>query len=146
MEHRLERIFRLLALLYYPRDIYNAFVGLTSGRPQLQANSLEMLEHILRMDLFRRLAIVLDPGVDLMKRLDFARQFCHTDVASRIEALRILLHSEDSWMRACALYTAGGLGVRELAENIYMQPCNSESLLEETRKWALARLAEGDSA
>ena len=43
MDQELERIFRLLALLYPPRDIHNAFVWLASPRPQLQANALEVL-------------------------------------------------------------------------------------------------------
>jgi hypothetical protein len=146
MDHRLERIFRLLALLYHPRDIYNAFVGLTSERSQLQANALEMLEHILKPHLYRRLANVLDPEIELSKKMEFARQVCRTDVKTRTEALRILLHSEDRWLRACALYAAGGSGMRELTSDIDGQSCEGDALLEETRNWALAKMASGHPA
>ena len=146
MEHRLERIFRLLALLHSQRDVYNAFVGLASGRPQLQANALEVLEHILPPALFRSLANVLDPEVGLRQKLDYARRLCQTEVASRSEALRILLYSEDSWMRACALYAAGGLGRKELIADMNRISCDHDPLLAETRNWALARFAERSPA
>ncbi|MBZ5497350.1 MAG: HEAT repeat domain-containing protein [Acidobacteriia bacterium] len=141
MDHELERIFRMLALLYSPRDVHNAFAGLTSGRPQLRANALEMLEHLLQPDLYRRLASVLDPEIDSQQRLAFARRFCGTEVTSRNEALRILLHSEDCWLRACALYAVGRLRLSELSPDLDKVPCDRDPLLSETRTWALARLA-----
>ncbi len=141
MDQELERIFRLLALSYSPRDIQNAFFGLTSNRPQLQANALEMLEHLLQPELFRRLASVLDPEADPQRRLAFARRLCGTEIGSRNEALRILLHSGDCWLLACALYAIGGLRLRDLATEITNVPCDREPLLSETRNWTLARLS-----
>jgi AAA family ATP:ADP antiporter len=145
MEHELQRIFRLLALLYNPRDIYNAFVGLTSGRPRLQAHAMEVLEHVLPSEIYRRLAGVLDPEVGRKRRLDFTRQFCGTEVSSRNEALRILLHSGDNWLRACAAYTVGGLRLTELYPDLTRIPCDLDPLLAETRSWACLRLAAGAS-
>ncbi len=144
MDQELERIFRLLALIYPARDIRNAFAGLASLRPQLQANALEVLEHLLQPELYRRLANVLDPETDPQRRLDFARRFCGTDVGSRNEALRILLHSEDCWLRACALYVVGGLRLKELLHDMNQVPCDRDPLLAETRSWALAQLATTD--
>jgi AAA family ATP:ADP antiporter len=141
MDQELERIFRLLALSYSPRDIQNAFFGLASHRPQLQANALEMLEHLLQPELFRRLASVLDPEAEPQQRLAFARRLCGTEVGSRNEALLILLHSGDCWLRACALYAIGGLRLRDLASEITKVPCDREPLLAETRDWTLARLS-----
>jgi AAA family ATP:ADP antiporter len=141
MDRELERIFRLLALSYPPRDIQNAFVGLASHRPQLQANALEMLEHLLQPDLFRRLASVLDPEVETRQRLDYACRLCGIEVDSRNEALRILLHSEDHWLQACALYAVGGLRLNELSTEIQKIAGDREPLLAEMRNWAAARLS-----
>jgi len=146
MDQELERIFRLLALSYPPRDIQNAFVGLASHRPQLQANALEMLEHMLQPDLFRRLASVLDPEVETRQRLDYARRLCGIEVDSRNEALRILLHSEDHWLQACALYAVGGLRLNELSMEIQKVACDREPLLAQTRSWATARLSSETQA
>lgn len=141
MERELERIFRLLALLYPPRDIYNAYVGLSSRRPRLQANSLEMLEHLLKPELYKRLSWGLDPEISLRERLDFAQRLCRTSVKSTLEALRILLNSEDRWLRACALYTVGKQRVLELSGEARQVPYEGDALLAETRAWTDARLA-----
>ncbi len=146
MDHERERIFRLLALLYPPRDVHNAFVGLTSGRPQLQANALEVLENLLQPDLYRRLANVLDPEVNPQQRLAFALRFCGMGVSSRTEALRILLYSEDRWLCACALYAAGGLQLTELSPDLKQVRYSHDPLLAETWNWALARLTAGAQA
>lgn len=140
MDRELERIFRLLALLYRPRDIHNAYVGLISGRAQLQANALELLEHILRPDLYRRLACTLDPEVALPDKLKFAEELCFTKVISKAEALKVLLHSEDLWLRACALHAVGKLGLVELQGTVREMPHDGDPIIAETWSWASARL------
>jgi AAA family ATP:ADP antiporter len=146
MDNELERIFRLLALIYPPHDMYNAFVGLTSGRPQLHANALEVLEHLLRPDLYRRLAYGLDPDIALREKLDFARRLCGTSVDTRTEALRILLYSGDCWLCACALYTVGELLLSDLLADLPGVPHDGDPVIAETWKWASARLAAGSTA
>jgi len=146
MDHELERIFRLLALLYPPRDIHNAFVGLISTRAQLQANALEVLEHLLRPELYRLLAYVLDPEITLQQKLSFAQQLCRITVGTKAEALRILLHSEDRWLRVCALHAVGDWKLAELGANLQQMARDSDPLLEETWKWANARLTNTATA
>jgi len=140
MEREFERIFRLLALLYPARDVYNAYVGLTSNRPQLQANALEVLEHMLKPDLYKRLAYSLDPEIKLPEKLRFAERFCHTNVESAPQALRILLHSGDSWLRACAIFAIGKLNLVELSDELRTQPRDEGELVAETWAWAVRRL------
>ena len=146
MNHELERIFRLLALLYPSRDIHNAFIGLTSGRPRLQANSLEVLEHLLRPEIYRMLAHALDPEIPLREKLKFADQLSRASVNSKNDALRILLHSEDRWLRVCALYAIGKLRLVELYGDVKRVSHGGDPLLAETWNWASARLAAGTTA
>jgi AAA family ATP:ADP antiporter len=141
MTQEFERLFRLLGLLYPARDIHNACVGLMSDRPQLRANSLEVLEHLLAPDLYRRLAAGVDPDSTPAERLDFARRLCRTGVNSRIEALRILLHFEDDWLRTCAVHAIGQGRLGELSDDLQRVPHLSNPVLSETWEWATARLA-----
>jgi len=140
MAYELERIFRLLALLYPPRDVHNAFLGLTLGTPQRQANAQEVLEHLLQPDLYRRLVKGLDSETPLPEKVEFARRLCGSSVKSRNEALRILLHSEDVWLSACALYAVGEERLTELADEVNQVPHAAEPLLDETWQWATAYL------
>jgi AAA family ATP:ADP antiporter len=146
MDRELERIFRLLGLLYPPRDIHNAYVGLISGQPRIRSNAMEVLEHLVRSDLYKTLVCALDPDVNLKEKLHFAQRLCHTSVGSKTEALRIVLHSEDRWLRACALHAVGELRLAELTEELRRVPHSGDSLLEETWNWTHARLAAGTPA
>jgi len=141
MAREFERLFRLLGLLYPARDIHNAYAGLTSERPHLQANALEVLEHLLAPDLYRRLAAGVDPESTLAEKLAFAQRLCRTGVNSRNQALRILLHSDDGWLRACAAHVVGQARLAELSEDVHRMPHDSDPVLDETWKWASARLA-----
>ncbi len=141
MEHELERIFRLIGLLYPPQDIHNAYAGLMSGRTNLEANALEVLENLLRPEHYRLVAYGLDPEIALPEKMNFARRLVHTSVASKAEALRILLRSEDRWLTACALHEVGQSRLAELQEDVRQIPHNHDPLLEETWKWTSSRLA-----
>ena len=143
MEQEFERVFRLLGLVYPPGDVYNAYRSLISQRPQLQANALEVLEHLLAPDLYRRLIAVADPESTSERRLAQARRLCQTSVESGAEALRILLHSGDGWLCACALHAIGQAQMVELASEVRALS-HDESLLDGTWKWTSARLALGE--
>jgi len=140
MDHEMERIFRMLALVYSPRDIYNAFIGLKSSHPQVQANALEVLEHLLEPGLYRRLVYALDSEITLEQKLAFAGQLCRTRIHSRSEALRALLYGEDRWLRACALHGVGQWGELDLYDNVRQMAQDGDELLHETWLRVMARL------
>jgi AAA family ATP:ADP antiporter len=146
MAYEFERIFRLLALLYPARDVHNAFLGLTLGTSQRRANAQEVLEHLLQPDLYRRLVNGLDPEIPFREKVNFANRLCASSVKSRNEALRILLHSEDGWMSACALYAVGEERVTELNDEVSQVPHAAAPLLDETWQWTMARLRAANPA
>ncbi len=145
MEQELERVFRLLGLIYPSADVHNSYLSLTSHRPQLQANALEVLEHLLPSDLYRRLATVADPESTTEGRLERVRRLCRTGVDSGPEALRILLHSGDGWLCACALHAIGLARLGELKSEVGTLSHN-DALLNGTWTWASGRLNRREEA
>jgi hypothetical protein len=91
------------------------------------------------------LVYALDPEISILERLRFAERLCHTSVASKAEAMRILLHSEDCWLCACALHAIGEQRLSELNDEMRRIPRRENPLLEETWSWAVSRLA-GEAA
>jgi AAA family ATP:ADP antiporter len=140
MDDELERIFSLLALLYSPRDIDNTYVGINSGRREVQANALELLENLLPHELYKRLISVVDPESSLEEKLAFAERICRTRVVSRDEAMRVLLFSTDRWLCACALYAVGEAQMVNLLETVRQVPHEKDPLLNQTWKWTCSRL------
>ena len=61
-QQSLERVFRLLGLLYPPADIYYAYHAITSGSRHLKANALEFLDNVLHPDIKRSLIPVIEEG------------------------------------------------------------------------------------
>lgn len=59
-QQSLERVFRLLGLLYPPADIYYAYHAITSGSLHLKANALEFLDNVLHPDIKRSLIPVIE--------------------------------------------------------------------------------------
>jgi len=99
-----KRIFRLLGLLYSPRDMYNAYTGYVSTRRATRGSSLEFLDNVLDRELAELLMPILDEpeqaaavppqgrgAVSSLETVDQAHSF--------------LLTHPDPWLRACAAYS-----------------------------------------
>jgi ATP:ADP antiporter, AAA family len=62
-QQSLERVFRLLGLLYPPADIYYAYHAIMSGSTQMRANALEFLDNVLHPEIKRSLIPVIEVSV-----------------------------------------------------------------------------------
>jgi ATP:ADP antiporter, AAA family len=62
-QQSLERVFRLLGLLYPPADIYYAYHAITSGSTHMRANALEFLDNVLHPEIKRSLIPVIEVSV-----------------------------------------------------------------------------------
>lgn len=62
-QQSLERVFRLLGLLYPPADIYYAYHAITSGSLHMKANALEFLDNVLHPEIKRSLIPVIEVTV-----------------------------------------------------------------------------------
>ena len=59
-EETLERLFRLLGLRYNQRDIYDAYLGITSADPALQDSAIEFVDNLVDYTTRRMLLPLLD--------------------------------------------------------------------------------------
>jgi ATP:ADP antiporter, AAA family len=104
LDRNLEKMFRILGLQYPPRDIYNAYQGIVSGRQGLRANALEFLDNVLGKDQKKFLLPILDTAEDEGPGAVGERLF-GVNLQTRSEALAYLVAGGDHWLKACALYT-----------------------------------------
>ena len=70
MEQELERIFRLMALLFPQAGLHDAYVGVRSSNPIVRANALEFLDNVLKPELRHVLVPLLDSHVTLDERIE----------------------------------------------------------------------------
>ncbi|MFT5086068.1 MAG: AAA family ATP:ADP antiporter [Planctomycetota bacterium] len=105
-QEMLERIFRLLGLLYDPDDMYRAYLGLVSREASQRASALEFLDNVLERTTKERLIPLLD-YISLEVAVKQGRSLFQRQIDSRRNALEFLLGERDDWLRACAAFSAG---------------------------------------
>jgi AAA family ATP:ADP antiporter len=75
MRAELERIFRLMKLLFPAIDLQSAFLGIHSNDPVMHSNALEFLDNTLNARLRALLVPLLDSEVTVAERIQLADQF-----------------------------------------------------------------------
>jgi AAA family ATP:ADP antiporter len=141
MNQELERIFRLLQLLFPVQDIHSAYVGLQSRNPLIHDNALELLDNVLRPQLRSLLVPLLDSEVSVEERTELANRILGRGLGGREEAIAALIYSEDPWLKACAAYSIGALGLKSLEHELDRWLNDADPLLRETARHSKAQLA-----
>ncbi len=140
-----ERIFRLLGVLFPKHDLHAAYLGLQSTNTRVHDNALEFLDNTLRPELRELLVPLVDNGIGKEERIRRANQLLNTTVDTSEEAVTMLLKSGDPWLRSCAAYAVGALGLKSLATELDAWQDDPDPLLSETVRQAKLRLAGTDS-
>lgn len=130
-EQNLDRIFRLLGLVYPPRDIYNAYLGIVSGRKMLHANAIEFLDNLLRSDIRKYILPILDDASDNVV-LQKGQELFDVGFSDREDALAYLIEGPDSWLRACAVFCIRKDDSHRLQELVDMSLGDSDPVVRET--------------
>ena len=102
MEHELERIFRLLALLAPGVDFESAYVAMSATDRAVRANAFEFLESSLPPALAHLLLPLIDPQVGSDQRARLANRLVGAEIDSVEAAIATLIASDDSWLRETA--------------------------------------------
>jgi hypothetical protein len=81
MVHEVERVFRLMSLLFPDEDMHSVYVGLKSGTPTVRANALEFLEHSLPQSIRDVLLPLVDTDVSVAERVRLAERMIGGPIA-----------------------------------------------------------------
>lgn len=141
MEQEVERIFRLMGLLFPGDDFHSAYFGLRSTNKRVRANALEFLDNVLRPQLRNVLVPLLDSQVALAERVQMANRLLGTSVESREEAVATLLASDDPWLRSCAAYAIGVMRLESLEGALDKWLDDPDPLLRATARSAKERFS-----
>ncbi len=140
MRQELERIFRLLGLLYPHLDLHSVHFGLQSNNVTVYDNALEFLENVLNSQLRGVLVPLLDGKVSPRERAAIAERLVHAKVENREQAVAELVASDDPWLKSCGAYAIGTLGMISLQTELDKCLEHPDPLLRETARAAKLRL------
>src|SRR5216684_4353249 len=131
MQQELERVFRLLGLLYPHLDVHSAHLGLQSKSVAVHDNALEFLDNVLKPQLREMLVPLLDSKVTVRERAHLAQRLVHTKIENQEQAVAALVASDDPWLRSCGAYAVGAFGLRSLEGQLNRCLNDSDPLLRE---------------
>ena len=139
MHQELERIFRLLGLLYPHLDVHSAYLGLQAKSVTVYDNALEFLDSVLKSQLRAMLVPLLDGRISVAQRAAIADRFVHAKIESQEQAVEVLITSDDPWLRSCGAYAIGNLGMNSLEGELNRCLNDPDPLLRETARVAKLR-------
>lgn len=142
IHQELERIFRLLGLLYPHVDVHSAYLGLQAKKVTVYDNALEFLDSVLKSQLRAMLVPLLDGKVSVAQRAAIADRFVRAKVENQEQAVEALVSSDDPWLRSCGAYAIGALGMKSLEGELNRCLNDSDPLLRETARAAKQRLEQ----
>jgi AAA family ATP:ADP antiporter len=141
LEDRLEstfaRIFRRLGLLYPSQEIFLGYRAVAGTSRRTRAQALEYLEAVLVPEDRRLLLPLLE---EPEKRLVLATTLYGLRPLDAESSLEALVHSNDSWLQACALYTIGARRLGAFATLAREALQSAAPLVRETAGWSLRNL------
>ena len=139
LDSNLERIFRLLALIYPPDDIYNAFRRIIGGNPELHSNAVEFIDNLLDPNLRKHIIPIIE--YDSVERLiNNLTEIQGPSISSNDDYRKILLNGSDTWLKVTALYLIAQSGHSKwlpIVDNLKM---NAMPIIRETAEYAFRRL------
>jgi ATP:ADP antiporter, AAA family len=141
MERELERIFRLMSLLYPSTELHDAYVGVRSSNPTVRANALEFLDNVLPPELRQVLVPLLDSQVTLDERVALAERMVGTPLEGAEQAAATLLGSDDPWLRSCGIVAVGALQIHGLEKDVRRFEHVSDPSVRQAVATTLRRLA-----
>jgi len=142
VDKELERIFRLLKLIYPTKDFHSAYFGIQSTNPVIHDNALEFLENVLVPEFRGLLLPLIDSQVPVAQRVGLANRTLGTVALTPEYAVKSLLSSEDPWLRSCAAYAIGELRLPGFSKDLARLAEDADPLLREAARQAQMRVPE----
>jgi AAA family ATP:ADP antiporter len=145
IDEELERIFSLIKLLNPHHDLDSAYYGVQSANPEVRGNALEFLENILRPELRNLILPAIDPDISSGRRTKLTHRLTGTSIDTPVDALLTLLAQPEPWLKSCAVYSIGVLGLSSLEDKLDECLTHPDPLLRETARQAQQKLREQKS-
>lgn len=138
LQQSLERIFRMLGLLYGTKDILQAYQGLRSRSTDMSANSIEFLDTVLSMKLKKAIMPIAEEyssAESTRKVDDNETKGVFTDPLT----LNLLLKGNDNWLRVCSLYLLGSVMPGKSKDIVQNYTNHSDAITRETAELIMER-------
>jgi len=126
-----EHVFRLLGLIYNPKDMYGAYLGLQSISEENRATSIEFLDNILEGDFHKDILPLIDP-VSMEDTVQKGKNVFNISIDSYTDGMMTILNGDDDWLKTCAMYGVTSQCPAELREYVENSLEDENPVIKET--------------
>jgi CRP-like cAMP-binding protein/HEAT repeat protein len=117
VERTVDRIYRLLGLVYPWKDILAARWSLENGDPRIKASAAEYLDNTLDSNLRKRIMPVLEE-LPIEEKVKRANTILKTRIRDAEDSVAQLVHDEDQIVAAAAIQFVDARGLWNLADDL----------------------------
>jgi ATP/ADP translocase len=131
MDQTLERMFRLLGLIYDQRDLYSSYIALKGYSSEKRAAALELIDNILEPE-DRKFIFPIVDNISDEKKMEMGYRLFNIEKKPYDKALTSLLEGDDRWLKTCAVYSVSPICPANLQDKVTELTKSEDPLVRET--------------
>lgn len=131
MDQTLERMFRLLGLIYNQKDLYSSYLALKSFSKEKRSAAVEFIDNILETDDRKYIFPIVD-DIGEKKKMDIGYKLFNIQKLPYDKALHKLMDGGDRWLKTCAVYSVSPVCPTDLQGRVEKLTRTDDPLIRET--------------
>jgi hypothetical protein len=138
MDQTLERMFRLLGLIYNQKDLYSSYLALKSVSTDKRSAAVEFIDNILNSE-HRKFIFPIVDDISEQKKMETGYEHFKIEKVKYDEAIIKLFDDGDRWLKACAIYSVSPVCPANLQERVDEFTHSDDPLYRETAEMVQER-------
>ena len=138
MDQTVERIFRLLGLIYDQRDMYSSYLAFNSLSKDRKSASIEFLDNVLSTEDLKYVFPIVD-NLDDIKKMRKGAELFDIEKLSYDKGLKQLIDGRDKWLKICAYYSVSPVCPAYLQQEVSLATESEDPLIKETAQMVKQR-------
>lgn len=143
MNQTVERIFRLLGLIYNQKDMYSSYLAYNSISNDRKSASIEFLDNVLSAEDHKYIFPIVDIQDDI-KKMRLGAELFDIKKLTYDRGLMQLIHGRDRWLKICALYSVSPVCPEDLQQEVAVAAESNDKLISETAEMVQERNSNGN--
>lgn len=131
MDQTLERMFRLLGLIYNQKDLYSSYLALKSISSDKKSAAVEFIDNILKPQEHKLIFPIVD-DISEERKMEIGYELFNIERVSYDQAIIKLFNGNDRWLKTCAIYSVSPKCPSNLQKRVNEYAKSEDSLYRET--------------
>lgn len=138
MNQTVERIFRLLGLIYDQKDMYSSYLAYNSLSKDRKSASIEFLSNLLSAEDLTYVFPIVD-NLEDYKKMRIGAELFDIEKLAYDRGLMQLIYGRDRWLKICALYSVSPVCPADLQQEVVEATESKDALIRETAEMVQQR-------